>query len=297
MIKQYKNYTIILLIAAFVLIFIVRGIDKPDNEQTEPADTFMLFNLAGIILICLGCMYMAKGKGYHGAWGFLGLLNFIGVLILLFFKDKTKQPKEVKPIHIEPQKQVVQQPIGKKKDKEKSDKDKELAYLREIDRLRENKRKGAKITILVDAPPLRGLGSKMLQVVAVGALTGSPNVGAMSVQYSKEDTQGGILFPKTCCLCNIYYYTRNWTLYQDVVSSWAGMFLGGPILGMSKVEIPVPICYHCEKHQDLAPGVEVVKFKKENKVWKLTLRFLNENVAEKFEQMNQSVGNNPIKVS
>ena len=44
----------------------------------------------GSILFIIGCCFYAKGKGYNGAWGLLGLLSLIGLLILVCMKDKHK---------------------------------------------------------------------------------------------------------------------------------------------------------------------------------------------------------------
>lgn len=44
----------------------------------------------GWVLVIVGCCYYAKAKGYHAAWGLLGLLNIIGLIILVVFHDKNK---------------------------------------------------------------------------------------------------------------------------------------------------------------------------------------------------------------
>ena len=305
MIRKYKRYTLIFLILGFVLLGVSGGLDNENRNSTE-SDISTALVFAGTIVFCLGCMYWAKGKGYHDAWGLLGLLNIFGILILLFFKDKTKKPKvsvtmqsdseektikkpkEKASIHSDSETKTIEKPEGPTENKE---------YLNEINRLKRNKLIGAKTIIEINAPPLRGLASKMLQVVAIGAITGSPNIGALSVQHSKKDTHEGIVFPDTCCLCNIYAATRDYRVYREVVSSWAGMLLGGPLLGMDKIEVPIPVCYHCEKFHNLAPGVQIIKYKKIDKVWKLKLEFSNEKVAEKFRNMNQSSENRPIKVT
>jgi hypothetical protein len=46
--------------------------------------------VGGIILFIWGCMSYAKGKGYNGAWGLLGLLSIIGLIILVLMPDKHK---------------------------------------------------------------------------------------------------------------------------------------------------------------------------------------------------------------
>jgi hypothetical protein len=49
-----------------------------------------LLNLLGIILFIYGCCMYSKGKGHHGAWGLLGFLSILGLIILIFFKDRHK---------------------------------------------------------------------------------------------------------------------------------------------------------------------------------------------------------------
>lgn len=48
--------------------------------------------LIATALTIWGCCSYAKGKGYHWGWGFLGLLSLIGLIILVCFPDKHKNP-------------------------------------------------------------------------------------------------------------------------------------------------------------------------------------------------------------
>lgn len=47
----------------------------------------------GFLLFIWGLWNYAKGKGYHGAWGLLGLLSVFGFMILALFPDKKKSEK------------------------------------------------------------------------------------------------------------------------------------------------------------------------------------------------------------
>ena len=56
-----------------------------------------LANLLGLVLkfSCLGtfiwgCVELAKAKGYHPAWGALGILTLLGLLILIILPNKNK---------------------------------------------------------------------------------------------------------------------------------------------------------------------------------------------------------------
>ncbi len=60
------------------------------TDHTVGAILSLLFITIGNILFIWGCWSYAKGKGYHGAWGFLGLLSIIGLIILIFFPDRNK---------------------------------------------------------------------------------------------------------------------------------------------------------------------------------------------------------------
>jgi len=47
----------------------------------------------GILLMMWGLWNYSKGKGYHGAWGLLGLLSIPGLIILALFPDRKKEKK------------------------------------------------------------------------------------------------------------------------------------------------------------------------------------------------------------
>jgi hypothetical protein len=46
--------------------------------------------MAGLVAFIWGCGQYAKGKGYSGWFGALGLLSIIGLIILVLFPDKHK---------------------------------------------------------------------------------------------------------------------------------------------------------------------------------------------------------------
>jgi hypothetical protein len=49
-----------------------------------------VFAWGGILLFIWGLWNYARGKGYRGAWGLLGLLSVFGLIILAFFPDRKK---------------------------------------------------------------------------------------------------------------------------------------------------------------------------------------------------------------
>ncbi|MDG9667351.1 hypothetical protein ONV78_06330 [Hahella sp. CR1] len=58
-------------------------------SATSPTMGFIVV-LLGIVLFVWGCGQYAKSKGYSGVWGFLGLFSLIGLIILVFMKDKDR---------------------------------------------------------------------------------------------------------------------------------------------------------------------------------------------------------------
>lgn len=46
---------------------------------------------SGILIAIWGLWHYAKGKGYHGGWGFLGFLGIIGLIILCLLPDRNKE--------------------------------------------------------------------------------------------------------------------------------------------------------------------------------------------------------------
>lgn len=84
MIKKYNNLSLLYGIPGFILqIFIFSS-----------APTLKILGLFGLVLFIIGFAYYAKGIGRHPAWGLLGLLGWIGVIIIICLKDKTLTPQE-----------------------------------------------------------------------------------------------------------------------------------------------------------------------------------------------------------
>lgn len=46
--------------------------------------------IGGLVIFIWGCVNYAQGKGQHPAWGLLGLLSIIGLLILVLMPDRHK---------------------------------------------------------------------------------------------------------------------------------------------------------------------------------------------------------------
>lgn len=52
------------------------------------------------VLIITGCCFYAKGKGYSGGWGLLGLLSILGLIVLICMKDRRKEIVRCTPSRI-----------------------------------------------------------------------------------------------------------------------------------------------------------------------------------------------------
>jgi hypothetical protein len=50
----------------------------------------MIGSLVGLMPLIVGLRQFAKAKGYSDAYGFLGLLSLLGVLVMAVLPDKTK---------------------------------------------------------------------------------------------------------------------------------------------------------------------------------------------------------------
>lgn len=86
MLKEYKGKTNL-----FILLGIAVQFGGAIIASAVGSDVLsVLFRIGGAILFVTGCCYYAKGKGYHVAWGLLGLLSLIGLLVLVCLRDKNK---------------------------------------------------------------------------------------------------------------------------------------------------------------------------------------------------------------
>ena len=88
MIKEYKNKANLFIAIGFVAQLIGRFMLNGSASWLGA-----LLTLGGAVLLILGCCNYAKGKGYHWAFGFLGLLSLLGLIILVIMKDKCKEEK------------------------------------------------------------------------------------------------------------------------------------------------------------------------------------------------------------
>ena len=97
MLKEYKVKTNIGIGLAFV-IWVLGGI-LIGLLIENPTESLRSVHGLGVIPFVYGCCCYAKGKGHHGAWGLLGLLSILGLIILICFKDMRKTTMETSTIN------------------------------------------------------------------------------------------------------------------------------------------------------------------------------------------------------
>lgn len=90
MIKTYKENA-----NAFIVLAVVIGLVGILGASLGVIGSGLAFILmvAERGLLCTGCYYYMKGKGWSGGFAIFGLLSVIGLLILVFFPDRSNRRK------------------------------------------------------------------------------------------------------------------------------------------------------------------------------------------------------------
>jgi hypothetical protein len=63
---------------------------QPIGNFVVGGDLGLIVTLAGTALLIAGLCFYARGKGYHMAFGALGLLSCVGLFVLAVLPDKRK---------------------------------------------------------------------------------------------------------------------------------------------------------------------------------------------------------------
>lgn len=84
MVKKYNKLSLFYGVPGFLLQGLI----------IVPYPVFRILGLLGLVLFIIGLSYYAKSIGRHPTWGFLGLLSWFGIIIILCLKDKTLTPTE-----------------------------------------------------------------------------------------------------------------------------------------------------------------------------------------------------------
>jgi hypothetical protein len=85
MLPQYKRTTNLGVGIGFLLQIAGRVLTKQGMEFIG-----LLIWLIGLAAFIWGCGQYAKAKGYSPWFGGLGLLSFVGLIVLVLFRDKHK---------------------------------------------------------------------------------------------------------------------------------------------------------------------------------------------------------------
>ena len=97
MLVGYKKKTNIGIGLAFVTFFAAILINSLSESQIVSTIAFLVGSITMPLWI-FGVWCYAKGKGYHGAWGLLGVFTLIGFIILACFPDRHKSISESQKI-------------------------------------------------------------------------------------------------------------------------------------------------------------------------------------------------------
>lgn len=85
MIASYNRWSLAAGITGLGLMVTGTVLEKAHGESALSA----LPMLSGLVLFVIGCSLCAKAKGRHWAWGFLGIANVLGYIVLAMLEDRS----------------------------------------------------------------------------------------------------------------------------------------------------------------------------------------------------------------
>ncbi len=94
---QQRNYTR-MLVAGMVLGLHIQIVGLFVAMRVDHPVTGISIMLAGTALLIWGCRHEARRRGYHGAWGLLGIANMLGLMVLLLFPEKKSFTDKSSPL-------------------------------------------------------------------------------------------------------------------------------------------------------------------------------------------------------
>jgi hypothetical protein len=69
------------------------GVVAPQGQAETGHPLWLLVALVGTVLLIAGLSFYAKAKGRSPAWGLMGLLSIIGLIVLACLKDRSPQQR------------------------------------------------------------------------------------------------------------------------------------------------------------------------------------------------------------
>ena len=90
MLSEYKRKTNIGVGIGLILQIIGNVLVGPEDVVGRAPLIGVFLLIIGLGFFIWGCMSYSKGKGHHPAWGLLGLLSIIGLIVLVLSPDKHK---------------------------------------------------------------------------------------------------------------------------------------------------------------------------------------------------------------
>lgn len=148
--------------------------------------------------------------------------------------------------------------------------------------------RGDRTKVTIAAPPPHG-GANKAALLAVGALMGNLNAGALAASVASVSVNDKIHVPTVCNICGVYEGTKSVTVSTTATTSELGKALGGPVMGDIKADLNVPICAVCDKfpthRKQLVPTLSYLKVQG---AWAVVLMVANDVVAERYAILNHA---------
>jgi hypothetical protein len=88
-----KSVTILIIAALAVGAFgrtLIKNLNSADMNDLGVFSFLFLVSQVASFLMILGCGNLAYKKGHHWGWGFLGTFSLLGLLVIAFFRDRSK---------------------------------------------------------------------------------------------------------------------------------------------------------------------------------------------------------------
>jgi hypothetical protein len=92
MIKRYNNLSFLFFIPGMIAQIAGLVLKGPAEAPSPYQSLAIVLLLVGTVLAITGFGYYAKAKGRSMAWGLVGFLGIVGLLVLSTLKDRSGDP-------------------------------------------------------------------------------------------------------------------------------------------------------------------------------------------------------------